>query len=79
VYECNLASGDKIQVGNATLIFEIDGVSGDGLLRQVPAMTTAPRQIIFPGSSTGSHDGLRPSESKMTIPVHIPPPPPSAK
>lgn len=78
VYECNLATGDKIQVGNATLIFEIDGPSGDGLLRQVPAGATAPRQVVFPASPTASSDGMRPSESKMTMPVHIPPPPPKA-
>jgi pSer/pThr/pTyr-binding forkhead associated (FHA) protein len=47
VFECNLASGDKIQVGNASLVFEIDG-SGDGVLRQVPQMSTAPRPTIAP-------------------------------
>lgn len=47
VFECNLASGDKIQVGNATLVFEMDG-SGDGVLRQVPQMSTAPRPAVAP-------------------------------
>ena len=47
VFECNLATGDKIQVGNASLVFEIDA-SGDGVLRQVPHMTTAPRPTIAP-------------------------------
>ena len=71
VYECNLASGDKIQIGNASLVFEIDSTSGDGLLRQVPA-TTAPRQVITPAARPGQPP---PSELKMTIPVQIPPPP----
>ncbi|MCG3147386.1 MAG: hypothetical protein PCFJNLEI_00825 [Verrucomicrobiae bacterium] len=70
VYECNLASGDKIQVGNASLLFEIDATSGNGLLRQVPA-TAAPRQII----TTAPQPGLPPpSELKTTIPVKIQPP-----
>jgi len=74
VYECNLATGDKIQVGNASLLFEIDTTSGNGILRQVPA-ATAPRQIITPAAQPG----LPPAnELKTTIPVKIPPPP-SAK
>ena len=42
VFECNLAPGDKIQVGNTTLIFEIDTVDGNGILRQVPQMMARP-------------------------------------
>lgn len=70
VYECNLAAGDKIQIGNASLLFEIDSASGDGLLRQVPA-STAPRQVITPAAQPGLPPA---SELKTTIPVKIPPP-----
>ena len=56
VFECNLATGDKIQVGNATLIFEIEG-TGDAILRQIPQMSTAPRplekQMTVPVKSPG--------------------------
>ncbi|MEI6085151.1 MAG: FHA domain-containing protein [Verrucomicrobiota bacterium] len=71
VYECNLATGDRIQVGNASLLFEIDTAAGTGILRQVPA-ATAPRQIITPAPQSGVPPT---SELKTTIPVKIPPPP----
>lgn len=38
VFECPLASGDKIQVGNTTLIFEISTADGNGILRHAPHM-----------------------------------------
>jgi pSer/pThr/pTyr-binding forkhead associated (FHA) protein len=71
VFECSLTTGDKIQVGNTTLVFEIDGASGDGLLRQIPQMTTAPRPNGVPPPP-------RPAEAKATAPVKVPsqkPPP----
>ena len=75
VYECTLTAGDKIQVGNAALVFEIDTSTGDGILRQMPPMSTAPRQIFAPTSNlTPLPGGIRPSELKTTIPVQIPPP-----
>ena len=75
VYECNLATGDKIQVGNAALIFEIDPASGNGLLRQIPALSTAPRQVVVPiSAATAVPAGARPSELKTTIPVRLPAP-----
>ena len=70
VYECNLANGDRIQVGNASLLFEIESGSGDGILRQVPP-TTAPRQVISPPVQPGLPP---PGELKTTIPVKIQPP-----
>lgn len=36
VFECPLAHGDKIQVGNTALIFEIVPGTGSGLLRHAP-------------------------------------------
>src|SRR5947209_2984271 len=49
VFECNLASGDKVQVGNTTLVIEIDPASGNAILRQVPQMVAPARTG---GSST---------------------------
>jgi len=75
VYECTLSSGDKIQIGNAALVFEIDATTGDGVLRQVPPISTAPRQIFAPTSSqTQLPGGMRPSELKTTVQVQIQPP-----
>ncbi len=66
VFECNLASGDKIQVGNATLVFEIDTTAGDGILRQVPTMPTMPRPSIAPSvPATAPPLG----EKVLTVPV----------
>ena len=78
VYECNLTTGDKIQVGNAALMFELDPVSGNGLLRQVPVLSTAPRQVVVPTTAaTALPAGMRPSELKTTIPVQFPAPVPT--
>ena len=75
VYECTLSSGDKIQIGNAALVFEIDAATGDGVLRQMPPISTAPRQVFAPTSSqTQLPGGIRPSELKTTISVQIQPP-----
>ena len=71
VYECNLATGDKIHVGNATLVFEIDA-DGNGLLQQVPRQTTAPVAASL------SAPLLRPGEKQTTIPIKVTPPPPAA-
>src|SRR6266436_4071231 len=46
VFECPLATGDKIQVGNTTLVFEIDTKTNNALLRQVP-------QMVAPASTVG--------------------------
>ncbi|MGD0649928.1 MAG: FHA domain-containing protein [Verrucomicrobiia bacterium] len=46
VFEGNLSSGDKIQVGNTTLIFEIDSANGNGILRQIPQMAAPPRAVV---------------------------------
>jgi pSer/pThr/pTyr-binding forkhead associated (FHA) protein len=45
VFECPLASGDKIQVGNTTLLFEVGTADGNAILRQVPTTATAPRTL----------------------------------
>jgi pSer/pThr/pTyr-binding forkhead associated (FHA) protein len=66
VFECNLATGDKIQVGNASLVFEIDG-EGNGVIRQVPHMTTAPRPMSAPPPPPP-----RPAERQITVPVKPP-------
>ena len=75
VYECNLANGDRIQVGNAALVFEIDATTGNGVLSQAAVLPTAPRQVVVSGAAaTALPNGVRPSELKTTIPVQIPPP-----
>jgi pSer/pThr/pTyr-binding forkhead associated (FHA) protein len=72
VFECNLANGDKIQVGNATLIFEVDATGNQAVLRQVPQMTTAPRPVPAPAAAP------RPGEKILTVPAKPPGPSPSA-
>jgi pSer/pThr/pTyr-binding forkhead associated (FHA) protein len=46
VFECVLHTGDKIQVGNTTLVFEVDQASGNGVLREVPQMAPPSRMTI---------------------------------
>jgi pSer/pThr/pTyr-binding forkhead associated (FHA) protein len=48
VFECQLASGDKIQVGNTTLLFEIDKTTGDAVLQQTTAFPAAPKVTLGP-------------------------------
>jgi pSer/pThr/pTyr-binding forkhead associated (FHA) protein len=65
VFECALAAGDKIQIGNATLVFEIDPATNNGILRQVPQMVTPPRPAERPVVSPGA----------VTQPTKVPAPP----
>ena len=67
VFECSLGTGDKIQVGNTTLVFEIDP-KGNALLRQVP-------QMVAPPMGVGGASPPRPDLRQVTAPV----PPPSTK
>ena len=62
VFECTLATGDKIQVGNTTLVFEIDTKSGNAILRQIPQMVAPPTTLK--GSSPP-----RPDFKQITAPV----------
>jgi pSer/pThr/pTyr-binding forkhead associated (FHA) protein len=59
VFECTLASADKIQVGNTTLIFEIDPATTNGTLRQVPQMVAPPATVAAPAGGP-PRVGLRP-------------------
>ena len=45
VFECTLSTGDKIQLGNTTLVFEIDTKTGDAILRQIPQMVAPPTTV----------------------------------
>lgn len=45
VFECVLGTGDKIQVGNTSLVFDIDTRTGNATLRQVPQMVAPPSTI----------------------------------
>ena len=74
VYECDLASGDKIQVGNAALVFEIDAPTSTAILRQVPALSTVPRQTTAPAAPVSAPlVEARPTDLKMTVAVPMPP------
>ena len=48
VFECSLASGDKIQVGNTSLVFEVDPKTGNASLRQIPQMVAPPVTVNSP-------------------------------
>ncbi len=74
VFECNLATGDKIQVGNTTLVFEIDATSGNGVLRQVPQMIAPPRTF---GSAVPIPPGQKQSTNAVGAAAKPPGPPPS--
>ena len=65
VFECTLSSGDKIQVGNTTLVFEIDLKSHNASLRQIP-------QMVAPPLTVGGPTPPRPDLNQVTAPV--PPP-----
>src|SRR5579862_4572668 len=61
VFECSLGTGDKIQVGNTTLVFEIDAKNGNALLRQVP-------QMVAPPMTVGGSTPPRPDLKQVTAP-----------
>jgi pSer/pThr/pTyr-binding forkhead associated (FHA) protein len=79
VFEGNLSAGDKIQVGNTTLIFEIDSASRNGILRQIPQLAGPPRPVTPappppppPPPSVANHT------AEVKFPSPPPPPPPGA-
>ena len=66
VFECALSTGDKIQVGNTTLVFEIDTKNNSCVLRQIP-------QMVAPPLSVGGSAPPRPDLNKqVTAPVNPP-------
>lgn len=67
VFESNLATGDKIQIGNTTLVFEVDTASGDATLRQVPQMAAPTRA---PGLASAGPP--KPEHKGATIQVKLP-------
>ena len=75
VYECPLATGDKIQVGNAALVIEIDGKDGNAVLRQVPALAAVPRTAADVATVASDYIELRPNDLKITTAVPLPPRP----
>jgi pSer/pThr/pTyr-binding forkhead associated (FHA) protein len=66
VFECPLASGDKIQVGNTTLVFEISAADGNGVLRQVPQMTAPLRSPAASGARPMAGFSPRPVPPSMS-------------
>mgnify|MGYP000170983253 CR=1 FL=1 len=74
VFQCVLANGDRIQVGNTTLIFETTGAD-TAILQHVP-------QIVAPASGTAGGVLQRPGLKQVTAPVKmptLPPRPPGAQ
>jgi pSer/pThr/pTyr-binding forkhead associated (FHA) protein len=73
VFECTLSTGDKIQVGNTTLVFEIDSATGNAILRQVP-------QMVAPPTTVKGSTPPKPDFRQITAPVKeasasaVPPP-----
>jgi len=65
VFECALSSGDKIQVGNTTLVFEIDSKNNNASLRQIP-------QMVAPPLTVGGSTPPRPDLKQVTAPVNPP-------
>ncbi|MGD0061599.1 MAG: FHA domain-containing protein [Verrucomicrobiia bacterium] len=65
VFECALSSGDKIQVGNTTLVFEIDSKNHNASLRQIP-------QMVAPPLTVGGSTPPRPDLKQVTAPVNPP-------
>jgi pSer/pThr/pTyr-binding forkhead associated (FHA) protein len=45
VYEAPLNHGDKIQIGNTTLVFELEANTGNAVLRQIPHMVAPPESV----------------------------------
>ncbi len=64
VFQCNLISGDKIQVGNTTLVFVAQEGAETAELQQVPQMTAA--------APSAPAQMQRQSEKQLTIPVKRP-------
>jgi pSer/pThr/pTyr-binding forkhead associated (FHA) protein len=62
VFECTLSTGDKIQLGNTTLVFEIDPKAGNAILRQIPQMVAPPSTVKGPVPP-------RPDLRQVTTPV----------
>jgi len=65
VFECTLAAADKIQVGNTTIVFEVDTKNGNAILRQIP-------QMVAPASGAGGSTPPRPDLRQVTVPVKEP-------
>lgn len=80
VFECRLASGDKIQVGNTTLIFEVDNASGNAVLQQPTPQAVTPKITLMPPVSrpaTGPVATARPAGLSAPKPPTAPVPPPT--
>ncbi len=67
VFQCNLTPGDKIQVGNTALLFDIDKTSGNAILRQA-------QQMVAPNGPAVTAP-LRPLGKPVALPVPKPTPP----
>jgi len=64
IYEGPLNSGDKIQIGNTTLVFELEASTGNAVLRQIQHMVVPPESFSSapppPPSAPVARIALRP-------------------
>jgi pSer/pThr/pTyr-binding forkhead associated (FHA) protein len=67
IFECSLANGDKIQLGNTTLLFEIDSTTGNAILRQIP-------HIVAPAQTVTGPAAVPPERKQVTSQVPQPGP-----
>ena len=63
IYEAPLEPGDKIQIGNTTLVFELDAGTANAILRQLPHAVAPPESFsgTAPPSGPGAQDVARSS------------------
>jgi pSer/pThr/pTyr-binding forkhead associated (FHA) protein len=61
IYEAPLNPGDKIQIGNTTLVFELEAGTGNAILRQIPHMVAPPESVsgAVPPSAPGAQGVAR--------------------
>jgi pSer/pThr/pTyr-binding forkhead associated (FHA) protein len=73
VFECTLSMGDKIQLGNTTLVFEIDSKTGDAILRQIPQMVAPPTTLKSPVPPRPDLRQVTSSVKEATTTTQLPP------
>ena len=73
VFECTLSIGDKIQLGNTTLVFEIDTPTGNAVLRQVPQMVAPPTTVKGPVPARPDLRKITSSVKEATTTTQLPP------
>ena len=75
IYEAPLNPGDKIQIGNTTLIFELEAVTGNAILRQMSHMVAPPASDsnVNPPSSPQAAGNVEEPPSTSQMPGNMKP------